>query len=163
MAFPEFSIPYKLSRHPDAVAIEDALKDLEAGTNCQLFVGVIVHAMGKELPVLRSAELFADLSYTEPVPGLEEARTGDIIFLTREGQSDPRRLHIGILFRDSGGKLSLIDNARHVGFARHVELAEAMEDPRHTIVAGIKRPIIDNPQGPDAQFLARHGLRHLVA
>jgi len=138
------------------------LENPEAGTNCQLLVLALARAMGYELPALRSAELFIDTDYTEFIPGIEEARTGDIIFLTRDGQTDPRLFHVGVLSFDEEGELYLNHNARHVGFARKEKLEEAMEDPRHAVNAGIKRPIVENPYGQHTYFLVTYGLEHLV-
>jgi hypothetical protein len=156
------TIPYAGERHPDTVTIEEALEKPEAGTNCQLLVLALARAMGHELPPLRSAELFTDTNYTEFVSDIENARTGNIIFLTKDNQTDPRWFHVGILSRNDEKELILYHNARHVGYARTEKLAEAMEDPRYKVIAGVKKLTIKHPEGPNLLFLASYGLEDLT-
>lgn len=116
--------------------------------------------MGRVLPPLRSAELLADTKYTKPVDP-SEIQHGDIVFLTTEDENDPRFFHIGVV--------SIIDEephlvhiARHIGFAVTQRLREAIAHPLHARVAGVKRPVVENPDGQNLDFLVTYGFEHLA-
>lgn len=78
------------------------------------------------------------------------------------GQEDPRRFHVGMLFKDEQGEWHLTHNARHVGHARTEKLTDAMADPHHGVHVGTKRPIAEDPNGRNPDLLTRHGFGHLA-
>lgn len=132
--------------------------------NCQLFTGVVIESMGRNiLEVPRSAELFHDTQHTELVGDISQSQTGDIIFLTDSQEvREPMWFHVGVLLIDPEGTRWITHNASHHGFAVIEKLDDAMSNPVYGTIAGIKRAISTNPDGPDHDFLEEHGLGVLV-
>lgn len=116
--------------------------------------------MGRELPPLRSAELLADTKYTKPVDP-SEIQHGDIVFLTTADEIDPRLFHVGVV-SIIDEEPHLVHNAKHIGFAVTQRLKEAITHPLHARVAGVKRPVVESPDGQNLDFLVTYGFEHLA-
>lgn len=63
------TVRYDGARYPGAAS--GANFDLAAGANCQLFAYALLRHFDREVPPLRSSELWADTHHTERVRDLE--------------------------------------------------------------------------------------------
>jgi len=139
----ETLIPYKPNRNPDTIPVEEVFANPEAGTNCELLVHAIVSARGFELPRFRSSDLYEDTNYTNPVEGISQVQTGDIIGLCSSDKKGFRGIHVAMVWID-GKNINVVHNARHEGFVKIQPIEEAMQYPEHARIAWIKRPIREN-------------------
>ncbi len=131
--------------------------------NCQLYTGIVVEALGRRiLDVPRSRELWQDEEHTAFVPTGEPLATGDIAFLTDNPDKDPRFFHVGVILVAEDGINWLTHNATHHGTAVIERLEDAVAHPSYGTIAGIKRPVVENPNGTDHAFLEAHGLSDLI-
>lgn len=131
--------------------------------NCQLYTGIVVESLGRTIPeVPRSAELWLDEEHTAHVAPGEPMETGDIVFLVDDPTKaeDPKRFHVGVILVGENGIPLLTHNATHHGFAVIERLADATL--HYGTIAGIKRPISNNPNGADHAFLEEHGILDLI-
>lgn len=140
----ETLIPYRIDRNPSTTRVEKVFQNPEEGTNCELFVQAIVRARGFVLPDgIRSSELYQDTEYTQTVPNVSQAQTGDIIGLCAVGKIGFVGIHIAMVWI-YGKNINVVHNARHEGFVKIQPIEETMQYPEHARIAWIKRPIKEN-------------------
>jgi len=159
----ETFIPYRLYRNPGNTPVAEVFQNPEGGTNCELFVQAIVRARGFVLPDgIRSSQLYQDTKYTQNIPEVSQAQTGDIIGLCAVGKIGFVGIHIGIIWRDQTDRILIVHNAKHAGASQTQGIEEAMQHRGHEKIAWIKRPVVRASSFADREALKKIGLDYLA-
>ncbi|OKH99386.1 cell wall hydrolase [Streptomyces sp. CB02923] len=134
-------VPYAGARHPGAAALPGSPPydvppyDVSAGANCQLYAYAVLRHFGREVPPLRSAELWADTAATaraEP-PGPLDL----VLFDAGEVPGRPAGYgaHVGV-YLGPGQVLHLCKEAGRPAVWSYADFAER---PRYARFLGAKR------------------------
>lgn len=119
-------VTYVDARYPGAPGVQG----IEEGANCQLFAYEVLRYFGLDLPLFRSAELWADATATAVV---EEPAALDLLLFNRT--SDAWGAHIGV----SVGADQVLHLAKSVGRPAVWSLSDFARRPEYRVLVGIKR------------------------
>ncbi len=103
---------------------------IKEGANCQQFAYELLRHFGRQVPNMRSSELWADETYTERVNELEPL---DLLFFTKDG--DPWAAHIAVYL----GESQVIHLSQEVGYPQVLGMDEFSRIDRYKILLGAKR------------------------
>lgn len=131
LAIPDrfWQVPYNATHYPGASGISG----LEGGANCQLFAYELLRSFGRDLPPLRSSDLWNDTDHTAVVAG--EIEPLDLLLFNRT--TDPYGAHIAVAL--GGGQA--IHLSRRVGTPVVWPFARFLEEPDYAVLIGAKRVI----------------------
>jgi cell wall-associated NlpC family hydrolase len=124
-----WNVPYDGGRYPGAAGVTT----LNGGANCQLFAYELLRAFGREVPPLRSSDLWADREFTTEVEGPFEPL--DLLLFNRN--SDSYGAHIAVALGDDRA----IHLSQRVGKAVVWPLARFHDEADYAILIGAKRVI----------------------
>lgn len=93
----------------------------------------------------RSSEIAQDKTYTISV-GEGAIATGDILGFSRAGETDVRRVHIGIARRIAQAEIDVVHNAKLIGKVTFWPLVEFQRYDAYEVLRFIKRPIREVPE-----------------
>jgi len=130
------AIPRRFWRvHYDARVYPGAPEQPADRANCQVFAYRLLRQFGRNVPNLRSSELWADrdhsLTVTDPEPL-------DLIFFNRT--ANPFGAHLGVLV----GRNRVLHLSKEVGTPAIWSFEEFALRPRYSITIGAKRVLLNN-------------------
>lgn len=147
-------IPYNFSAGPLERPVEEVIrrglpvKEGDPGMNCQLYVSLIVRALGYRFPNdYRSQEWYEDPAGVLDVVRLNplqeyrlQIQDGDVLgFYSKPDLEDKKRLHVGVA-RVTGGDIEIL-HASHTAKQVIITPFEGMgENPRYKYLYMISRP-----------------------
>ncbi|WP_370113252.1 hydrolase [Streptacidiphilus sp. MAP12-33] len=122
-------VPYVGARSPGAPAVL-ARPDLAAGANCQLYAYAVLAHFGRQVPPLRSSELWEDRAATMRVTSPEP-----LDLLLFGPTSDPYGAHVGVWL----GPEQILHLCREVGQPTVWSTADFRTRARYRVLIGAKR------------------------
>ncbi|MGF3133127.1 hydrolase [Streptomyces albidoflavus] len=126
-----WSVPYVGSRYPGSPAAT-ARPGLALGANCQLYAYEVLRHLGRPLPPLRSAELWADRVATREVSGPAPL---DLLLYSRDGTA--YGAHVGVWVAED----SVLHLCREVGHPALWHPDDFAARPRYRRLVGVKRAL----------------------
>ena len=124
-----WDVPYDATRYPGAPGVDS----IAAGANCQLFAYELLRAFGRELPPLRSSDLWADTQHTERVS--DDFEPLDLLLFGPT--ADPFGAHIAVSLGDERA----IHLSQRIGTPAVWSIARFRDEADYAVLIGAKRVI----------------------
>ena len=120
------AVPYDGEKYPGVGAIGD----LCGGANCQLFAYAVLAHFGRDVPPLRSSQLWEDTAHTRRVTTLEPL---DLLLFGMT--ADPYGAHVGVYL----GEGTVLHLPKRIGVPAIWTLDDFAAAPGYTCFIGAKR------------------------
>lgn len=124
-----FDVHYVIGRIPGC----DDYDDLKKGANCQLYAYTVLRYFGKNVPDLRSREMWSDVSYSKIV---EKPEALDLMFYHKENNA--YGAHVGVFI--GGGEI--IHLSKQNGKPEIISHNEMLKNSLYRCFIGAKRFMI---------------------
>jgi len=127
------------------VALDEFLENPES-CNCELYAAGVQRALGFFIPdQFRSSDFADDTAYTKRIDYIHQPiQTGDIIGLWRKGETNTKRIHLGVLRWNKDEEI--------------VEVIHASKDKKSVVVSHIGALLLD-PKYESIAFIKRATFR----
>ena len=116
--------------------------------NCQLYVASVLRALGLYVPdYYRSAEFFFDPNHC--LRGLEyptiTLQQGDIFGLSKNSDSDPKKIHLGVGREGDNHTLEILHISRETNGIEATTIENIIQNEKYGNIRFVKRPLVFNP------------------
>lgn len=111
--------------------------------NCQLYTSAVTRARGFIVPdYYRSSEHWEDPEgYLTDIPKVL-AKRGDIVGFSKSEETDPKRIHLGIVKDHKDGEIQIVHASWESQTVEETLLDEVRQRENHGTLRFIKRPVV---------------------